>query len=277
MLCELPDATVSYQEFGEGRPIVVLHGSPLDHTEMIYELEPTLAKRKGWRRIYLDMPGHGGKAGRAWMAGRDDGLKVVEEFIDAVVGSDRFVVAGTSYGGYIARGLVYRRSASIDGIFVNVPAIIVDSSKRTVPAQTVLVRDESVASDARSENMEWLLELAVAQERSVLDYARALERCTVDMEFLEKIKSPFTFDVDKLSSPFPAPALFMMGRQDHVVGYRDALAIMENYPRATFVVFDRAGHLLAGEKPQLWSALLDEWLDRVEEWCAGRVSAGERA
>ncbi len=268
MLCELPDATVSYEEFGQGRPIVVLHGSPLDHTEMIYELEPTLAKRKGWRRIYLDMPGHGGTAGRDWMAGRDDVLKVVEEFIDAVVGPERFVLAGTSYGGYIARGLVYRRSASIDGLFVNVPAIIVDSSKRTVPAQTVLVRDESVASQARSENMEWLLELAVAQESSVLDYARALQRCTVDMEFLEKIKAGFTFDVDELPSPFPAPALFMMGRQDQVVGYHDALAIMENYPRGTFVVFDRAGHLLAGEQTRLWPSLVDEWLDRVDEWCA---------
>jgi pimeloyl-ACP methyl ester carboxylesterase len=122
--------------------------------------------------------------------------------------------------------------------------------------------------------MEWLLELAVAQESSVLDYARALERCTVDMEFLEKIKAGFTFDVDELSGPFPAPALFMMGRQDQVVGYRDALAIMENYPRATVVVFDRAGHLLAGEQTRLWPALVDEWLDRVEEWCAARVPGG---
>lgn len=274
---ELPDATVSYDEFGQGRPVLMLHGSPLDHTEMVYEMEPTFAERKGWRRIYLDMPGHGGTAGRDWMTGRDDVLKVVEEFIDAVIGPERFVVAGTSYGGYIARGLVYRRSASIDGIFVNVPAIIADSSKRTVPPQTVLVRDESVASQARSENMEWLLELAVAQGRSLLDYARALQRCTADVEFLEKIKSGFSFDVDDLPTPFPAPALFVMGRQDQVVGYRDALAIMENYPRGTFVVFDRAGHLLAGEQTELWSALLDEWLDRVEEWCAGRVSAGERA
>lgn len=114
MLCELPDATVSYEEFGRGRPIVMLHGSPLDHTEMIYEMEPRFAKRSGWRRIYLDMPGHGGTAGRDWMTGREDVLKVVEEFIDAVVGPERFVVVGTSYGGYIARGLIYRRSASID-------------------------------------------------------------------------------------------------------------------------------------------------------------------
>jgi pimeloyl-ACP methyl ester carboxylesterase len=270
MLCELPDATVNYEEFGQGRPIVMLHGLPLDHTEMIYEMEPRFAKRPGWRRIYPDMPGHGGTAGRDWMTGREDVLKVIEEFIDAVVGPERFVVVGTSYGGYIARGLVYRRSASIDGLFVNVPVIVADFSERTLPEHAILVRDERVIAQARSENMnvDSLSQLAVVQGTAVLDYARALDRGTADKEFLQKIKRRFSFDVDDLPTPFPAPALFMMGRQDQIVGYRDALAIVENYPRGTFVVLDRAGHLLAGEQTRLWPALVDEWLDRVEEWCA---------
>jgi pimeloyl-ACP methyl ester carboxylesterase len=53
MLCELPDATVHYEEFGEGRPIVMLHGSPLDQTAMVCEVEPRFAKRPGWRRTDL--------------------------------------------------------------------------------------------------------------------------------------------------------------------------------------------------------------------------------
>jgi hypothetical protein len=38
----------------------------------------------------------------------------------------------------------------------------------------------------------------------------------------------------------------------------------KNYPRATYIVFDRAGHLLE-EKDPLIGFLLNEWLDRVEE------------
>ena len=82
-------------------------------------------------------------------------LKVVEEFIDVIVGSQRFVVVGASYGD-IVRGFVDQRWASIDGLFLYVPVIVADRSERTVPPRTVLVRDESFVSVARSEDMEWL-------------------------------------------------------------------------------------------------------------------------
>jgi pimeloyl-ACP methyl ester carboxylesterase len=271
MLCELPDATVSYVEYGRGRPILMLHGFSLDHASMVHTFEPRFAKRSGWRRIYLDMPGHGGTAARDWMKGSDDILNVVEEFIDAVIGSERFVVSGSSYGAHIARGLVHRRAASMDGLVVTVPVIVADPNERVLPPRTILARDEAVMAEARSEDMAWLSEIAVVQGRSVLANARALKGSEADEQFLENFERRFSFDVDKLPVPFPAPALFMMGRQDHVVGYRDAWAIIEDYPRATFAVFDRAGHLLGGEQPQLWPALVDEWLDRVEEWSAARA------
>jgi len=156
----------------------------------------------------------------------------------------------------------------MDGLVVTVPLIVADPSERILPLRTILARDEAVMTEARSENMEWLSETAVVQGRSVLANARALKGARADEQFLERFEGRFSFDVDTLPAPFPAPALFMMGRQDHVVGYRDAWDIIEDYPRATFAVFDRGGHLLGGEQPQLWPALVDEWLDRVEEWCA---------
>lgn len=57
----------------------------------------------------------------------------------------------------------------------------------------------------------------------------------------------------------------LVGRQDQVAGYRGAWRILENYPRATFAVLDREGHNLQIEQPQLFNALLGEWLDRVQE------------
>jgi hypothetical protein len=50
-----------------------------------------------------------------------------------------------------------------------------------------------------------------------------------------------------------------------VVGYRDAWNLIENYPRATFAVLDRAGHHLQIEQNMLFYALMEEWLKRVEE------------
>jgi pimeloyl-ACP methyl ester carboxylesterase len=91
----------------------------------------------------------------------------------------------------------------------------------------------------------------VVPDRALLDTLRNVSVPAVkraDHAFLEKLtlqgNAAFSFDVDALPEPFPAPALFLLGRQDNVVGYRDAWDVVENYPRATFAVLDRAGHFL---------------------------------
>jgi pimeloyl-ACP methyl ester carboxylesterase len=55
-----------------------------------------------------------------------------------------------------------------------------------------------------------------------------------------------------------------VGRQDAVVGDRDALRLRERFPRATLGVLDTAGHSLLFERPALVQALVADWLDRVE-------------
>jgi pimeloyl-ACP methyl ester carboxylesterase len=58
----------------------------------------------------------------------------------------------------------------------------------------------------------------------------------------------------------------LTARQDHLCGYRDAWDLLDHYPRATFAVLDRAGHLVNIEQDALCQTLMREWLDRVEEW-----------
>ena len=42
-------------------------------------------------------------------------------------------------------------------------------------------------------------------------------------------------------------------------------SVLGNYPRGTFAVLDRAGHNLQIEQETGFNALVNEWLDRVEE------------
>ncbi len=86
-----------------------------------------------------------------------------------------------------------------------------------------------------------------------------------DKSFLEKIDEnyQFSFDVDHMKSKFTKPTLFILGKQDSCVGYKDAWDILDNYPRATFAVLDRGGHNLQLEQADLFSALVKEWLIRV--------------
>jgi pimeloyl-ACP methyl ester carboxylesterase len=97
---------------------------------------------------------------------------------------------------------------------------------------------------------------------------------TGDQAFQAKIREvpanyAFSFDVDALPHPCPAPTLIVTGKQDSMVGYSDAWKILENYPRATFAVLDRCGHFLEIEQEDLFHVLAGEWLDRVEEHAGG--------
>jgi pimeloyl-ACP methyl ester carboxylesterase len=68
----------------------------------------------------------------------------------------------------------------------------------------------------------------------------------------------FAFDVDDLQQPFPAPTLILVDRQDAAVGYRDQWRLIENYPRGTTAILDRAGHGLEVEQQALFRALVSE-------------------
>jgi len=273
MECKLEDITVHYESFGDGRPIIMLHGWSINHRHMVHEMEPLFRRRQGWKRVYLDLPGHGRTPGEDWITNQDQILGVVLDFIDAVVPGQRFSVAGASAGAYLAQGLAYRRAASIDGLLLTAPLMVADDAKRTLPPRVVLVEDPDLASQATEAEAQ-LLELCVVQDRGLLDKLTAAlpsEEESGDQGFQSRIREnpenyAFSFDVDALPEPLVAPTLILCGRQDSVVGYRDAWAILEHYPRATFAVLDRSGHLLAVEQEDLFRALVGEWLDRVEEW-----------
>jgi len=212
MECDLKDITVHYEAFGEGRPLVVLHGWGMDHRYMVSDVEPLFGQRDGWRRIYRDLPGHGLTPGPDWIANRDQELDIVLDLIDALVPGERFALAGSSAGAYLA------------------PREVVEYLRATVPSAE-----------------------------------------TGDEAYQERIQGGpgthgFSFDVDALPQPCPVPTLIVTGRQDSVIGYRDAWGILENYPRGTFAVLDRCGHFMGIEQADLFHALAGEWLDRVEEY-----------
>jgi pimeloyl-ACP methyl ester carboxylesterase len=75
----------------------------------------------------------------------------------------------------------------------------------------------------------------------------------------------FSFDLAEAEKTFVKPALIITGRQDVTVGYRDAWAILESDPRATFAAMDRADHVWPVETTDLLAALIDDWLKRIAE------------
>ena len=274
MECEVRGIPVYYEDMGTGRPVLMLHGWPSDHHLMTYHMEPLFARRPGWRRLYPDLPGMGKTPGADWIANQDDMLSVVLEFLDAVAPGERVVVVGSSYGGFLARGVLHERMGRVDGLMLWAPSVSPRDGERHIPPPQTLVRDAEIPAVLEPDETFWS-RIAVVQTAETLAAFRAAVKpgfAAADRAFLERLEDggfSYSFAVDELPAPFPAPTLILTGRQDSLVGYQDAWRLLDNYPRATFVALDRAGHGLAAEQKTLFQALVGEWLDRVAEYIAG--------
>ncbi|MHC8520751.1 alpha/beta fold hydrolase [Rossellomorea sp. H39__3] len=84
-----------------------------------------------------------------------------------------------------------------------------------------------------------------------------------DHAFLDRVQESYGFSFEIGQSVFAKPSLFLLGKQDATVGYRDALELEDKYPRGTFVVVDQAGHNLQIEQPGIFNALVEDWLERM--------------
>lgn len=272
MQCNLGDIAIYYETYGSGRPIIMLPGRPSDHRIMQRFMEPAFAQREGWLRIYPDLPGTG-LTPAVEQATHDQMLDTMLAFIDKVIPDQRFVLAGYSYGGYLARGVVHHRAALIDGVMLCAPQVKGDPAQAHLPPKTTIVENPQLLAQIDPDFAPLVEYLVVAQSSTVVEALRETlaEGPEPDSSFNDQlaVAAPASFEADPQSPVFNNPSLILTARQDHICGYRDAWDLLENYPRATFAVLDRAGHFVGFEQDALCHALIGEWLDRVEEYVTG--------
>jgi pimeloyl-ACP methyl ester carboxylesterase len=261
---------IATHESGEGTPVLLLHGFGIDHRSLLLTFGPVFERRAGYRRLHVDLPGFGESPASPAIDSSDAMLEVVLALIDEVIGDERFLLVGQSWGGYLARGVVARRPAQVAGLALSIPVVIADHADREVPEHTILAEEPGVLDGVDPADADAFREMAVTVDSSAWMYFRDSILPAVaaaDADALERIGDRYSFqaDVDATGPPFEGPSLIVVGRQDSVVGYRDAFRrLLERYPRSTLAVLDSAGHNLEGERTALLLALVDDWLDRVE-------------
>jgi len=272
MICDVGDLHFSYEIRGRGVPVLMIHGFGIDRRVMLGCMEPIFRRRPGWRRIYFDLPGMGQTSASTSLNNADEMLEAIIGFSNEIIPDGSFLVAGESYGGYLARGLVRFIPERLKGVLLICPVIVAERKRRSLPPREIFEKDESFLKTITESEYKSLFErvLIVQDERRWIRFTRDIipGRRLRDQAFLERFEKhgySFSFDVDGLEHRFSRPTLILAGRQDSSVGYSDALKIIKNYSRGTFAVLDKAGHGLEVEQETVFNCLVNEWLKRVEE------------
>ncbi|GAA2183991.1 alpha/beta hydrolase [Brooklawnia cerclae] len=251
---------------GTGTPLVLLHGFSLDHRALL-PLDTVIDQAGDWERLYVDLPGHG-RTPVGDVNSADDVAAAVEDEIRTRVGTRPFAVLGNSFGGMIARRVAHDLRDQALGLATLAGVFVADHDHRDVPDRTVLHEAPRVVESLGNAGEEYA-ELAVVQSA---DNAQAFLKWiqpgleAADQEALARISERYDLAEEPETAsltPFTRPTLIVTGRQDQVVGYRDAWASVEHYPRATFAVLDTAGHNVHLDRASLVAALVTDWLERV--------------
>ncbi|SES64450.1 Pimeloyl-ACP methyl ester carboxylesterase [Oceanobacillus limi] len=265
--CEVSKAKIYYEVIGEGTPMIMVHGFGLDHRIMKGCMEPIFQQRSDIQRIYFDLPGMGKTKDYDRIHHADDMLEAVLEFIHSIIPNQSFLLAGESYGGYLARGVMVKQKEKVAGLALLCPVIKPKKQERVLPPHTILYKDESLLSRlSQMEKEKYLSENVVLNEKNWHRYKNEVYVGfqKANQDFLTRIEKNYglTFSVDE--GFYDKPVVFIVGKQDSVVGYKDAFHILDHYPLGTYAVLDRAGHYLQIEQDELFVKLINEWLDRIE-------------
>lgn len=268
MKCKLNDGEINYEVRGSGRPLLVLHGGYLDHRHIANVMEPVFETSSDWKRIYPDMPGHGQTTIADSIKNHDQVLDVLHKFVNHLCPNQTYAVAGESRGGFLARGLAAKNSDSIDGLLLIVPGRYAVTDPKHLPPKVTLERADELIPELTENEVDRFNKLVV-QNREILEKIRkyklpAIPLANPDCQNRLNDNYEFSFDIDSPEYMFNKPTLMLLGRFDIEVGYHDALKVIENYPRATYAILDKAGHSLSWEQPELFVTLVRDWLRRIE-------------
>jgi pimeloyl-ACP methyl ester carboxylesterase len=163
---EINGTDIYYETRGSGIPIFIIHGWSVDHKLMSGPMEKFFAnKNKGFKRVYIDLPGMGKSSVNPKVRTADDVLDILLRFIDEVIPNTPFLLMGESWGGALCRGILKHKKADVLGLCLLCPVSISGAKNIPIPKRTVIEKDEAFLASLSGKERASFTSLAVAQTK----------------------------------------------------------------------------------------------------------------
>lgn len=292
----IEDSVIYYEDYGKGIPVLMLHGRGMDSTLMKGCMERVFTETvapapdsslsalgtnavpsgkslsDSFRRIYIDLPGMGRSTHGESVKNSDDILRELIFFADSVLlPGERFIVAGQSYGAFIARGFAHAAVSGrmpflaqrLAGLFLLCPLMVSGSQKGTAEQKCVLKKDDYLLEELSPDEKAVFTHCTVQQTRAVWNrfkdeiYPAMLHQ---NLHFLNDVlDTSFSYDIDETHEPFTEPVMVIAGKQDSEAGFVDQLKLLRQYPHSSYAVLDGGGHYAQIEQSDFFTSVARGW------------------
>jgi len=259
MKIQVNGVTVGYQMEGQGPPLVLIHGFPLNRGMWRPQIE---ALRDGFTLIAPDLRGFGESMGPMDNMTMDIYARDVLALLDAF-GIERVVLAGLSMGGYVAFRMVAQVAERIRSLIIADSRAGPDSEEARQGRYAAIKRIQSEGPDGFLEEFTARLvgPTTKAQRPGVLESVQQIVgRPPVPSLTAALGALAARPDSRPLLASITAPTLVVVGEEDAVMPPDAAREIASGVPASRLVTIPQAGHLSNLEAPEAFNRALREFL-----------------
>jgi pimeloyl-ACP methyl ester carboxylesterase/acyl-CoA thioesterase FadM len=245
---------------GDGRPILFVHGFPLDRTVW----RQVMATLTGWKRIAPDLRGMGlsDAPGKYTMAEYADDLAALLDVLHV----DQAVVCGLSMGGYIAFELLRRHKTRVGAlVLVNTRAEAdTEEGRRRRDEMIGVVQRDGPAALADALVPQLLTPWSVTAQPQVVEHLKAMIAANPTAGIIGALEAMRDRpDSTALLGSIDVPTLVIAGREDRLIPAATSRALADAIPEAQLTVIPEAGHLAPLEQPVQTSRVIAEFLEAL--------------
>jgi pimeloyl-ACP methyl ester carboxylesterase len=240
---------IRYVEAGDGSPLVCFHGAGGLRLSRSHEL---LAER--FRVIAFEAPGFGESPANDRSRALPELAATMRSAVSAVLGTDRFSVWGTSFGGKLALWFAIQDAERLDALVLASPAaIIVNPGPLPPPEEMASIL---YAHPERQPSVTIVPEIEVKQ--------RALVR--------RLIGRPRDPDLEDAMRGLDVPTLVLFGTEDRLTPPELGRYYRERLPRCQFVIVYDAAHAIYADRPEAFAAIVGDFVEHHDEFVVRRES-----
>lgn len=257
------NATIEYDETGQGSPVVLLHAFPLSRAMWRPQVE---ALSDDYRIITPDLRGFGGSS-------PFDGEPSIERMADDIAAlldylgiSEPVVLGGLSMGGYVALNFVRKYPQRLRAL------ILADTRAEPDTAEGKAKRNEMIQL-AETEHAAGIIEkmlpnLTGATTREsradVVNEVKRIATAQSDAGIINGLRAlRDRADAEPWLNNIDVPALIVFGEEDTITPLSMAEKLRDNIRQSQLVTIPAAGHLSNLEQPKLFTAAVRQFLQEI--------------
>jgi pimeloyl-ACP methyl ester carboxylesterase len=252
--------TVTYDDFGAGKPLVLLHAFPLCR-EM---WKPQIETLKSAHRVLApDLPGFGGTGPLSDPPSIDGMADAVAEFLDAVNVREPIALGGLSMGGYVVLAFACKYPERLRAlILADTRSEPDDETGKANRERMIAFALEHAAADVIDQMMPKMVSGETQSQRPevVADVRQIAAAQSVDGVIAAVKAMRDRPDAGPGLANITVPTLVIVGAEDALTPPAMSQSLASRIKDSRLVTIPGAGHLSNLEKPAEFSAAVGEFL-----------------